>query len=135
MQKANYQAIELAEKYMEEAKESLSSRYLTKMQNAFADRLSQLGADGMQFALDTDFNVTLRAKGKSRSIEYLSSGWRDMVGICLRLALADGLFESEKPCLVLDDPFVYLDTEHTNAAGALLQNLANVYQILLFTCK
>jgi uncharacterized protein YhaN len=58
-----------------------------------------------------------------------------MVGFCLRLCLADGLFDAEKPCLVLDDPFVYLDTAHTAAARRLLEELAEDYQILYLTCK
>ncbi|MBQ5362879.1 MAG: AAA family ATPase [Clostridia bacterium] len=135
VQNANYVAISYAEKYLALARENLSSRYLDKMQNAFVRRMQQMGGEGMQFSMDTDFGITLREKGKSRSIEYLSSGWRDMVGFCLRLCLADGLFDAEKPCLVLDDPFVYLDTAHTAAARRLLDELAEDYQILYLTCK
>ena len=135
VQNANYTAIAYAEKYLAQARENLSSRYLGKMQDAFLHRMQQMGGDGMQFSLDTDFGITLRVKGKSRTIEYLSSGWRDMVGFCLRLCLADGLFDTEKPCLVLDDPFVYLDTERALAARRLLDGLAQDYQILYLTCK
>ncbi len=133
--RGNYEAIVYAEKFMEQARENLSSRYLVRMQEAFAQRIAELGGDEMQFSIDTEFNVMLRAKGKSRSIEYLSSGWRDMVGFCLRLALADGLFDTQKPCLVLDDPFVYLDSEHAAAANALLESLAKDYQIIYLTCN
>lgn len=132
--RANYEAIVQAEKFMEQARENLSSRYLVKMQTAFTQRMQAMGGE-LQFSMDTDFGIMLRAKGKSRSIEYLSSGWRDMVGFCLRLALADGLFDAEKPCLILDDPFVYLDSEHAAAAKRVLDDLAKDYQILYFTCK
>lgn len=135
VQRANYDAIVLAEKFLEQARENLSSRYLTRMKDAFASRMCDLDTQAMQFTMDTDFTVMLMEKGKSRSIEYLSSGWRDMVGFCLRLALVDGLFDTQKPCLILDDPFVYLDTEHARAAGALLDKLAGEYQILYLTCK
>ena len=133
--RANYEAIVQAEKFMEQARENLSSRYLVRMQEAFAQRMQELGGGEMQFGMDTEFSVMLREKGKSRSIEYLSSGWRDMVGFCLRLALADGLFDIQKPCLILDDPFVYLDSEHTAAANDLLAGLAKDYQIVYLTCK
>ena len=135
IQNANYTAITYAEKYLTQARENLSSRYLGKMQDAFLRRMQQMGGEDMQFSMDTDFGITLREKGKSRSIEYLSTGWRDMVGFCLRLCLADGLFDAEKPCLVLDDPFVYLDTERAAAARRLLDELAKDYQILYLTCK
>ena len=135
VQNANYTAIAYAEKYLTEAKENLSSRYLDKMQTAFTQRMEQMGGEQKQFSMDTDFGITQREKGKSRSIEYLSSGWRDMVGFCLRLSLADGLFDTEKPCLVLDDPFVYLDSERAEAARRLLDELAKDYQILYLTCR
>ncbi len=135
VQNANYQAIVLAEKYMTLARENLSSRYLDKMQNAFVDRIQQMGGDGLKFTMDTDFGVMLMEKGKSRSIEYLSSGWRDLVGFCLRLSLADGLFEQQKPCLVLDDPFVYLDAERARAARRLIDALSEEYQIIYLTCR
>ena len=135
MQTANYNAIVLAEKYMAQARENLSSRYLDKMQNAFVVRMQQMGGEQMRFTMDTDFGIMFMEKGKSRSIEYLSSGWRDMVSFCLRLSLADGLFEQQKPCLVLDDPFVYLDDRHAAAAQRLLESLAQEYQIVYFTCR
>ena len=134
-QNANYTAIVHAEKFLEQARENLSSRYLDKMQHAFMSRMQQMSGEQKQFDMDTDFGITQREKGKSRSIEYLSSGWRDMVGFCLRLSLADGLFDTEKPCLVLDDPFVYLDTARTAAARGLLDEIAKEYQILYLTCK
>ncbi len=135
VQNANYTAIVHAEKFLEQARENLSSRYLDKMQNAFTERMRQMSGEEKKFSMDTDFGITLMEKGKSRSIEYLSSGWRDMVGFCLRLSLADGLFDEQKPCLVLDDPFVYLDTERADAARRLLDELAKDYQILYLTCK
>lgn len=135
VQNANYTAIAHAEKYLAEARENLSSRYLGKMQKSFLDRMQQMGSGDARFTMDTDFGITLMAKGKSRSIEYLSSGWRDMVGFCLRLSLADGLFDEQKPCLLLDDPFIYLDTERAEAARRLLDEIAKDYQILYLTCK
>ena len=135
VQNANYTAIAYAEKFLAEARENLSSRYLGKMQDAFLTRMQQMSGEQLRFDMDTDFGITLMEKGKSRSIEYLSSGWRDMVGFCLRLSLSDGLFEQQKPFLVLDDPFVYLDTARAEAARRLLDDLAKEYQILYLTCK
>lgn len=134
-QNASYNAIVLAEKYMARARENLSSRYLDKMQNAFLGRMQQMSGEEKRFTMDTDFGIMLMEKGKSRSIEYLSSGWRDMVGFCLRLSLADGLFEQQKPCLVLDDPFVYLDSERAEAARRLLDALSTEYQIIYLSCR
>ena len=135
LQNANYTAIAYAEKYLAQARENLSTRYLDHMQQAFLTRMQQMSGEQLRFSMDTDFGITLMEKGKSRSIEYLSSGWRDMVGFCLRLSLADGLFEQQKPFLVLDDPFVYLDTARAESARRLLDELAQEYQIIYLTCR
>lgn len=60
---------------------------------------------------------------------------RDAILVCTRLALADALFEGEKPFLVLDDPLVNLDDEKQKNAGALLRAAAEDYQILYFVCS
>lgn len=43
--------------------------------------------------------------------KWLSAGYQDLLGICMRLALVDAMYPKEKPFLVLDDPFVNLDEE------------------------
>ena len=68
-------------------------------------------------------------------MESFSRGWRDAVEFCTRLSLTDALYkDSEKPFLLLDDPFVNLDDERLPAARALLESLAADYQILYFVC-
>ena len=85
--------------------------------------------------MDTSFEVRLREGGQTRSMESFSRGWRDAVEFCVRLSLTDALYtEGEKPFLLLDDPFVNLDDRRLMAARALLEQLAERYQILYLVC-
>jgi len=134
--KANSATVANAQKFMEEAKTALSTRYLDGMQTAFRHYLDIL-TDGQapEAIMDTSFSVSLREGGKTRAMESFSRGWRDAVEFCTRLSLTSALFkDSEKPFLLLDDPFVNLDDNRLDAAKAMLEKLADEYQIFYFVC-
>lgn len=134
--KQNSATITATEKFLEEAKVALSTRYLDGMQESFRKfMVCLLGKDAPESAMDTSFEVRLRENGKTHSMESFSKGWRDTVRFCIRLALSDALYaEGEKPFLLLDDPFVNLDEERLSAARKLLSALSSDYQILYMIC-
>lgn len=134
--KANSATVASAQKFLEEAKTALSTRYLDGMQAAFRHYLDIL-TDGQapEAIMDTSFSVSLREGGKTRTMESFSRGWRDAVEFCTRLSLTSALFkDSEKPFLLLDDPFVNLDDNRLDAAKSMLEKLADEYQIFYFVC-
>ena len=49
--------------------------------------------------------------------------------------LIDALFTKEKPFLILDDPFVNLDDEHTGRALKLLEEITRQYQVIYLVCN
>ena len=57
-----------------------------------------------------------------------------MIDFCMRLALVDTLFENEQPFLILDDPFVNLDSDRLDKALELLNVLSANKQIVYFVC-
>jgi uncharacterized protein YhaN len=127
--------VQETQKYLKQAKEQLSGRYLTKMKHSFSQYLAAItGEETPSFTMDGNFAVKLRRMGVSRSREAFSTGWRDIIALCARLALVDALFEDEAPFLVLDDPLVNLDDETAARARALLHLAAERYQILHLTC-
>lgn len=132
----NLDVIKETVKYLSAARDNLSARYLDTMQDSFRKYFAALtGTDSGAYEMNADFEVTYRQNGKSYSAEYLSRGMRDAILVCTRLALADALFEGEKPFLVLDDPLVNLDDEKQKNAAALLRAAAENYQILYFVCS
>ena len=133
--KEQLSTIQSAEKYLKEAKERLSGRYLDTMQDSFGRYLGELtGEDAPVFTMDAQFRVKLRAAGLSRDTDAFSTGTRDLIALCERLSLVDAMFEGERPFLILDDPFTNLDDDTIERATALICRVAERYQVLYLTC-
>ena len=81
--------------------------------------------------------MTIRVdeKGEAREIDYFSAGTIDSIMLCMRLALVDALFKQENPFLLLDDPFVNLDDQHTERALAMLREIAKNKQVVYMVCN
>ena len=92
------------------------------------------GQDDSDFRMDSKLNVTRMEDGALRDTELLSAGYRDLVGICTRMAMVDAMYREEKPFLIMDDPFVNLDDEKQARGLKFLSRVAEDYQILYFTC-
>lgn len=122
--------------FLEKAREQLQSSYLGPLRNSFSGYMARLlGEDSGKILLTSDLDVRLERHGQSRELGYFSAGQTDTVMLCMRLALVDALFTDAKPFVILDDPFVNLDDEHTAQALALLSDLARERQILYLVCN
>ena len=134
--RANLATLRKTAKYLETAKEALSTRYLGGMQTAFERRLALLGkSTAPQAVIDPQLSLTVRDGSISRSLATASRGTRDLLQFCARLALTEVLSaEGEKPFLLLDDPFVNFDAPHLEAALAYLRELGKEMQILYLVC-
>ncbi|WP_251230811.1 AAA family ATPase [Adlercreutzia aquisgranensis] len=122
------------ESMLKEAKESLSRKYLGPVTAAFEKYSQSLFGDSSSFRVDEGMKVTIERKGAFKEAGYLSAGMADMVGVCMRMALGDALFEEEDSFIFLDDPFVNLDDEYLDRALRLLSSVAEGKQIVYLTC-
>ncbi len=105
--------------------ESLTERCRVLFKKFYPQKALVLTAEG---------EVRLDEAGALREGAYYSAGMRAALGVCMRLALIETLFEREKPTLILDDPFVDMDERNFALAGAFLSALKEEYQIVYFTC-
>ena len=121
--------------FLQMAKDSLSSNYLGPIQRSFREYLKIMTREEDKVLITGDLDVQLERQGQSRELGYFSAGQTDAVMLCMRFALVDALFTGEKPFVILDDPFVNLDDEHTAQALELLRKLAQEQQILYLTCN
>lgn len=123
------------QRFLREAKASLSTRYLDLMRARMNEYLSRLSPDAPEALVDASLTLSVETEAGTHKATQLSAGWQDLIELCARLSLADALFEgAERPILILDDPFVNLDDAHLHAGKLLLGELSARYQILYAVC-
>lgn len=121
-------------KYIKAAKSSLTEKYLTGMNTAFARYANTVLGSSGEAAFDTNLGYSIVEAGEKRTPESFSRGLRDLFDICAQLALADTIYKDKKPFLVLDDPFKNLDDDKMQTAKKLLGTLAEEQQIIYLVC-
>ncbi len=129
---------------LDEARSAMSVRYLGAMTQSFRQYYAILcgitEAQAEALVLDEDLVPRMEVGGVLREYGYFSRGTGDLIGLCIRFALIDALYDpeasggNERPPLILDDPFVNLDASRLEAAKKLLGRAAERYQILYFIC-
>ncbi len=130
-----YNIISLTQQFLGTAREQFTARYMAPISNAFRKYYNQIiKSDGDDWVIDANIAMKRRELGELRSVEHLSVGFQDLIGVCMRLALVDAMYQEEKPFLVLDDPFVNLDEEKTIKGMNLLHFVSAEYQTIYFTC-
>lgn len=101
--------------------------YLSKAREQMREKYSE--------KLDRTFKKYIEVFGDIKEGKNLSTGYRDIVGLCARFAIIDTLFEKEKPVILLDDPFVNLDSEKFGKSLELVRSAAEEHQIIYLTCN
>lgn len=137
MTEAQYRCgiLEKTMQYLKDAKEKFSTHYMGAMQKGFQKYAALMNSgENLDIRLDVQLDAQRAVGGAFKGSEYFSTGNRDFIGICIRLALIDALFEEEKPFIILDDPFVNLDDEKVKNAKQLLQEIGKEYQIIYLVC-
>ena len=127
-------AIQTAKMALERTRDSLSARYLEPVEKGMLALLERIGIK-KQVCFSADGQTLVNENGIFRASEYYSAGTQDLLGFCMRIALAGVLFSGEKPPLILDDPFTNFDDFTTDACKKLVKTLGKEYQIIYCTCK
>lgn len=132
--KENCLILEKTKKYLQTAKEQFSTHYLGNMKESFVENINLLNGEELNAEIDVNLNAKINEQGSNKEIRYFSTGYKDLIYICMRLSLIEALFEEEKPFIILDDPFVNLDKQKIENALNLLSKISKDYQIIYFTC-
>jgi len=131
-----YELLTLTKDTLQQAKESLTAKYKNPLQQSFDAYISIVDPklSGV-LSLDVNMQVRKREKGMERESQLLSAGYQDLIGICLRLAMIDAMYQNDTPFLILDDPFVNLDDAKLEGAKKVLQRATEKYQIIYCCCQ
>lgn len=136
IEKKKYEHVSMAKKKLELAKEVMTAKYADPIFQGFSQYYEMISSNEANcFHIDANTTITVDELGKQRDMNTLSSGYRDLVGICLRIALVDAMYQEEEPPLIMDDPFTNLDDQKVNAGLGFVEKLAEKYQIIYFTCS
>ena len=110
------------------------SPLLTKKASELFEKMTDGKYTGLY--VDSELHLTFLEKGAAeyRPIAYLSAGALDAAYLALRLTLVQALYQ-EPPVLVFDDAFVHLDDTRFEQVCAILQTLAERYQVLVLSCQ
>jgi DNA repair exonuclease SbcCD ATPase subunit len=130
-----YNTIIKTRECLKTARDNFNTRYIKDIQAAFDKYYEILSGDEKKYTIDANLNVTYVEQGQPRVPETLSEGFKDLVGLCRRVAMADAMYTAEKPFLVLDDPFVNLDDKKLAGASKFIKDISSGYQIIYFTCQ
>lgn len=135
----NYRLLNGVKDNMEKAKDALISRYTEPVKTSFEKYKNiLLGLSDKEtndgYYIDARMNLTVKQMGMRREGWTQSAGFQDLMGICLRMAFVDVMYEKEKPFVIFDDPFVNLDDEKLENGIQLLKEISKEHQIIYFTC-
>ena len=122
--------------FLDKAKETFDAKYMKPVMDGFKKYYKCIsGSEADAYSINARMEISVKELGNDRDIKLLSSGYRSLIGICMRMALVDAMYTEEKPFIVFDDPFVYLDEEKLAGAMDFLKLLSREYQIIYFTCS
>lgn len=131
-----YTALGYAQKALEDAMAQLQQRFAPRILRRAEEHLKRLTRGRYaRMGLDLDLNMTAEAQGETagRTGLWRSDGTADQMYLALRLAVWEAL-APDAP-LVLDDALVRFDAQRLNSAMALLRELAETRQVIVFSCR
>lgn len=119
-----------------ETAELMAAGHLGGTTDAFVSYYAAIDGERSEgLYLNTSFEASRTEYGSSHPAEAYSKGTRDLYEFSVKLAVDDAMFPEEKPVLILDDPFVYLDDAKLDKAKRLLLSLSRERQIIYFTAS
>lgn len=129
---AAIEGIEQAEREtMEKATDALQETVGARVSQMTNGRYSEVVVD------EGDLSMSVRSDEKDDWVSVdddLSRATRDQFYLAARLGLIGQLCGEAEPPLLLDDPFVTFDADRLERTMALLKEMAEERQVLLFTC-
>lgn len=130
-----YELLGTTKKLLEDARSSFTARYTEPVMQGFRKYYRILtGTECDNYQMNANTKLQVIEGNMPREIGYMSLGNRDLIGICMRMALVEAMYDDRRPFLILDDPFVNLDENRTKGAMRFLAEIAKEYQVIYFTC-
>ena len=129
------QILSRTQEFLGQIRDRLARQYTAGLCSAMERYRAAFGEDfSAELVVDEKLSPYFLEQGVGRHAAALSSGWQEAMDLCLRAALVEAVFGGEKPFLLLDDPFVHMDSGNFKKAAKLLKILSEKLQIVYLTC-
>jgi DNA repair exonuclease SbcCD ATPase subunit len=132
-----YEIVEKTGEFLQRAKENFVAEYMSPVKDAFDKYYTIMtgNLDPKEFRIDANMNIERKEEGSYHNIEAQSTGYSAMIGLCIRLALLDVMYDNEKPAVVMDDPLSGLDSRNMAGAKKFLDEISKDYQVIYLSCR
>lgn len=130
-----FKRLERVRELLSSAKEDFTAKYTEPVLRGFKKYYKLLaGSEASMHFLDANMKLTVAEQGLQRDTAFFSTGLRDLLGICMRMALVEAMYKDEKPFIIFDDPFTNLDSDKTERGIEFVNEISKDYQVIYFTC-
>lgn len=129
------EVLEKSMRYLTEAKQAYISHMAKDLSEPFYAYLSAFDEElGRKVQLNDTYEIGIVDHGILRQMDYYSSGIKDVIWFCERMAFIQRLSVKEKPVIVLDDVFLALDHEMQKKAFNMVGRISQDFQIIYLSC-
>ncbi len=136
-QKRFLDAVDLAQSVLEnsfaQVRRGYGSALETRTQEIFG-RLTDGHYRGVRVSRSMELDAESTDTFGTHSVDYFSSGTVDQAYLSLRLAVSEGMADTEKIPILLDDVLCQYDDRRTEQALRFLKEYSTDTQTVLFTC-
>lgn len=128
-------AVDLAMAQITAASENIRKNILPRVATV-AGRYLKSFSDGKYEMLGTDENWQLSYFDgqETHSVDVLSGGTKELVYLCIRLAILAVLEQTEEPLVIFDEAFASVDDERLNSVFAFFEKNP-MSQVISFSCR
>lgn len=129
------EVLEKSMQYLAEAKQAYISYMAKDLSEPFYAYLSAFDEElGRKVQLNDTYEIGIVDHGILRQMDYYSSGIKDVIWFCERMAFIQRLSVKEKPVIVLDDVFLALDNQMQKKAFNMIRRISLDFQIIYLSC-
>ena len=132
--KKSHDAYKMAYEILSDASSNLIGNVAPNLTDYARSIMAAISADKYSdLAVDSKLDMTFNREGLTTEVDYLSAGTKDIAYVSLRLALAELIYENERPPLIFDESFARLDDTRLKRMLDMLASAAK-NQIIILTC-
>lgn len=128
---------ELALNFLTNANQEIAAKYLEPLGKNVNELIKRFNLEDIFIRFDGNSKIQFKKKGSFDfyDIGHCSDGDKELIFVLVRLALVNIIYKDISPFLILDDSFANFDDDKIKIVKPLLEELANQYQVIYFTCS